>query len=74
MSISTKKPSFQLPKNLFTSSIRVKTANSIDQKTLFQKPQFQISSRQIHTSQNAIRKPSEIPENNAKKDDFFEKE
>ena len=74
MSNTSKKPAFQIPKNLFTTSIRIKTANSIDQKTLLQKPQSQSSLRQIHTSQNAVLKPSEIPENKAKKDDFFEKE
>ena len=72
--LQLQKTSFPFSKNILSSSIRIKTANSTDQKLLIiQKPQ----SRQIHTSQNNIRKSLETSEQyrpTGKNEDFFDKE
>ena len=67
-------------KHLVSPSLRIKTASSsIENKNLFsQLKTQQSSSRQIHTSQNAVRGSGVINSDPyqmaSKNDDFFEKE
>ena len=67
-------------KHLVSPSLRIKTASSsIENKNIFsQLKTQQSSSRQIHTSQNAVRgngvKNSDPYQMTSKNDDFFEKE
>lgn len=75
----SKSPQIQI-KHLVSPSLRIKTASStIDNKNLFsQLKTQQSSSRQIHTSQNAVRGSGAINSDpyqmTSKNDDFFEKE